>query len=212
MMSVFSPPRPPPREDRGGLPQMSQWRGRLCPRGMRSAPVGAAGRDARPTTNRRDGRGIQCTCSPLSPSHGSAAAPPAPRAMRRHRPARDQRPCRCAPRRRRRRTCRCRSASSATSSRSPRSRSSRRSKGSSARCTFREGQEVKIGDLLFTVDPRPFEAALRQAEANLARDLAESDNATVEAERRAKLLVQGFVSRDEHDQAQAARQRRCRRK
>ncbi len=68
---------------------------------------------------------------------------------------------------------------------------------------FREGQEVRIGDLLFTVDPRPFEAALRQAEANLARDLAESDNATVEAERRAKLLVQGFVSRDEHDQAQA---------
>src|SRR5512147_1614508 len=35
---------------------------------------------------------------------------------------------------------------------------------------FREGQEVKQGDLLFQIDPRPYESALRQAEAQLTRD------------------------------------------
>ena len=35
---------------------------------------------------------------------------------------------------------------------------------------FKEGQNVKKGQLLFTIDPRPFDAALKQAEANLARD------------------------------------------
>ena len=39
---------------------------------------------------------------------------------------------------------------------------------------FTEGQDVKKGDLLFTIDPRPFQAALHQAEANLARDQAQA--------------------------------------
>ena len=39
---------------------------------------------------------------------------------------------------------------------------------------FREGQDVAKGQLLYTIDPRPFQAALRQAEANLARDLAQA--------------------------------------
>ena len=39
--------------------------------------------------------------------------------------------------------------------------------------TLSEGQEVKKGDLLFTIDPRPFEAAVKQAEANLAKDLGQ---------------------------------------
>ena len=38
---------------------------------------------------------------------------------------------------------------------------------------FREGQNVKKGDLLFTIDPRPLEAMLRQAQANVARDTAQ---------------------------------------
>ncbi len=42
---------------------------------------------------------------------------------------------------------------------------------------FREGQDVKQGDLLFLRDPRPYEAALKQAEAQLARDAVQAKNA-----------------------------------
>src|SRR5512142_1360298 len=38
---------------------------------------------------------------------------------------------------------------------------------------FREGQEVKQGDLLFQIDPRPYDSALKQAEAQLTRDQAQ---------------------------------------
>jgi multidrug efflux system membrane fusion protein len=44
--------------------------------------------------------------------------------------------------------------------------------GQVARVHFAEGDDVAGGALLFTIDPRPFEAALRQAEASLARDRA----------------------------------------
>jgi len=66
---------------------------------------------------------------------------------------------------------------------------------------FREGQEVKKGDRLFTIDQRPFEAAVRQAEANLARAKAEAQNAHTEAQRMSKLLAEQIVSQDEYDQA-----------
>ena len=48
---------------------------------------------------------------------------------------------------------------------------------------FREGQEVRKGDLLFTIDPRPFAESLKQAEGNLARDKAQMENARLENQR-----------------------------
>ncbi|OGL01381.1 MAG: hypothetical protein A3D33_01965 [Candidatus Rokubacteria bacterium RIFCSPHIGHO2_02_FULL_73_26] len=45
--------------------------------------------------------------------------------------------------------------------------------GQIVRVHFTEGRDVRAGDLLFTIDPRPVEAALRQAQANVARDTAQ---------------------------------------
>jgi multidrug efflux system membrane fusion protein len=73
--------------------------------------------------------------------------------------------------------------------------------GQLASLHFAEGQEVKRGDLLFEIDPRPFEAALHQAEAMLAKNRAEAANARVESGRLLSLIKIGVVSRDEYDQA-----------
>jgi len=80
---------------------------------------------------------------------------------------------------------------------------------------FKEGQEVKAGDPLFTLDARPFEAALRQAEAdkdkakanlrqaeaNVLKDKTQAVTARVESGRLEKLFAKGVVSRDEFDKA-----------
>jgi len=79
---------------------------------------------------------------------------------------------------------------------------------------FQEGQEVKKGDLLFQIDPRPFESALRraegnlardtaqlhQAEANLARDTFQARNADVQVRRYEDLLKEGVVAKEVFDQ------------
>jgi multidrug efflux system membrane fusion protein len=66
---------------------------------------------------------------------------------------------------------------------------------------FREGQDVKQGRMLFRIDPRPFAAALRQAESALARDRAQARNAQEENKRYEALSAKGFVSRQEYDRA-----------
>jgi multidrug efflux system membrane fusion protein len=64
---------------------------------------------------------------------------------------------------------------------------------------FREGTDVKAGAVLFVIDPRPYEAALHQAEANLARDEANARNARLQAQRGDSLFAQGVLSREQHD-------------
>jgi membrane fusion protein, multidrug efflux system len=68
---------------------------------------------------------------------------------------------------------------------------------------FKEGQNVKQGQLLFTVDPRPFEAALKQAEASMARDAAQLQNAREQARRYAELVKKQYVSQEQYDQIRA---------
>ena len=68
---------------------------------------------------------------------------------------------------------------------------------------FKPGQDVKKGDLLFKVDSRTFEAALRQAEGNLARDMAQLENAQIQARRYAQLAEQGIVATQLADQTTA---------
>jgi multidrug efflux system membrane fusion protein len=68
---------------------------------------------------------------------------------------------------------------------------------------FKPGQDVKKGDLLFKVDSRTFEAALRQAEGNLARDVAQLENAQIQARRYAQLAEQGIVAKQLADQTTA---------
>lgn len=79
---------------------------------------------------------------------------------------------------------------------------------------FKEGDYVKKGDPLFTIDPRPLEAALAQvkanlakdeallaqAKANLARDIAQEKYARTESGRYNKLAAEGIVSKDQGEQ------------
>jgi multidrug efflux system membrane fusion protein len=97
---------------------------------------------------------------------------------------------------------------------------------------FKEGEEVKRGDLLFTIDPRPLEAVVRQTEANVAkdraqlrqaeaargqreaeitqaqanldRDLAQLENARVQEQRYRELVRKELVAREQYDQIRTA--------
>jgi len=65
---------------------------------------------------------------------------------------------------------------------------------------FKEGEEVRKGSVLFRIDPRPYEAALRQAEATNARDVAARDQAQAQERRYKDLLEKNFVSKDAYAQ------------
>jgi multidrug efflux system membrane fusion protein len=68
---------------------------------------------------------------------------------------------------------------------------------------FTEGQSVSAGETLFTVDPRPYQAALEAAEALLARDRALLRKAELDARRYADLLEQQLATQEQHDQMTA---------
>jgi len=65
---------------------------------------------------------------------------------------------------------------------------------------FKEGQEVRKGAVLFKIDARPFEATLRQAEANLMRDTAQKEQARSQERRYQELLQKNFVSKEAYAQ------------
>ncbi len=65
---------------------------------------------------------------------------------------------------------------------------------------FADGSMVKAGDVLFRIDPRPFEAALKRAEANLSTAKTEASNATEQASRYTTLINRGAASREQFAQ------------
>lgn len=90
--------------------------------------------------------------------------------------------------------------------------------GELTRVAFAEGSEVHKDDLLFEIDPRPYQDALRQAEAalsrdtaqmhlaeaNLNRDIAQAKSVDADAARYAQLAKEGVVSRSQNEQSQAS--------
>ncbi len=65
---------------------------------------------------------------------------------------------------------------------------------------FKEGKDVRKGDLIFVIDPRPYEAALKTAEATLAKDLALKENAEKDVKRYAYLIEKDLVPKQQFDQ------------
>src|SRR5881296_1804904 len=69
---------------------------------------------------------------------------------------------------------------------------------------FREGDDVAAGQVLFQIDPRPFQAALEQAQAMLARDQAQAHSAVLDAQRYAELVKQDYVTQSDYEAKRAA--------
>ena len=73
------------------------------------------------------------------------------------------------------------------------------------RIAFKEGDEVKSGDLLFVIDPRPYKAAYDSAAAQLERAQAAARLAEVLDQRSQSLIKTGAISRNEHDRSNSTR-------
>ena len=69
---------------------------------------------------------------------------------------------------------------------------------------FREGQDVKTGELLIVIDPRPYQVALDQAKANLTKDEAQLTNAKAQYERNKVLYEQGVIAKQDLDTLEAS--------
>jgi len=69
---------------------------------------------------------------------------------------------------------------------------------------FREGQDVKKDELLIVIDPRPYQVALQQAEANLTKDQAQLNNAKAQYERNKVLYEEGVIAKQDLDTLQAS--------
>jgi membrane fusion protein, multidrug efflux system len=72
------------------------------------------------------------------------------------------------------------------------------------RVRFNEGDRVVPGQVLFVIDPRPYRAALQQAEATLSRDVAQAGNAARDAERYRSLAHDKSVTEEDYQQKQTA--------
>jgi len=70
--------------------------------------------------------------------------------------------------------------------------------------SFKEGDDVKKGDVLFALDRRPLEAALQQARANLQRDTAQLGNAQAQSKRYDDLAARGIATKEQVDTARTA--------
>lgn len=75
--------------------------------------------------------------------------------------------------------------------------------GQITQVAFRDGQDVARGDLLLTIDTRPFESALAQAKANLERDRAKAKNAQDDVKRYADLVAKDYVTAQQFDLARS---------
>ncbi len=77
-------------------------------------------------------------------------------------------------------------------------------KGELQKVAFKEGDEVKAGDLIFTIDPRPFDAALQMTRANLDRDKAQLVRAEADMKRADELLKSDSIAQSAYDQFRSA--------